>query len=106
MLLHYITIMITIPQNSLKNKNRRTTINTVAEKPTFTTTSTPSNVDRDSRFKDIIRKQLGEQGLTITTNLSFIYIIVLLILLLLFSGFLNTVKVQKNKKQVSFTVVR
>ena len=37
--------------------------------------------DRDTRFKDILRSQLGENGITLTVNLTFLFMLSLIVLI-------------------------
>lgn len=37
--------------------------------------------DRDTRFKDILRAQLGENGITLTVNLTFLFMLSLIVLI-------------------------
>lgn len=38
--------------------------------------------DRDTRFKDILRDQLGENGITLTVNLTFMFMLSLIVLII------------------------
>lgn len=38
--------------------------------------------DRDTRFKDILRSQLGENGITLTVNLTFLFMLSLVVLII------------------------
>lgn len=75
-------------------------LNASNDKPTpiVGDSTVPSDYDRDAKFRNIIMQQFGEQGLTLTTGLSFIYIIVMLVMLLLFAGFLNTFKHRRRQQ--------
>ncbi|KAI5630616.1 OrNVorf79-like [Venturia canescens] len=47
-----------------------------------------SDESRDSRFKDIVREQLGENGLTLMVNLSFLFVTCLVFIVLIMIAFL------------------
>lgn len=69
----------------------RTTVRST-NRPTVDHLQTPNDVSRDAKFKYIIRTLLGEQGIPLITNISFIYATVLLILILIVVGFLNATR--------------
>lgn len=47
----------------------------------MTTDESAVKQDRDTRFKDILRTQLGENGITLTVNLTFLFMLSLTVLI-------------------------
>lgn len=46
------------------------------------TTENAAKQDRDTRFKEILRAQLGENGITLTVNLTFLFMLSLILLII------------------------
>lgn len=82
---------IDVKNRSKSFKNIKSTRN-AKNKATAVFDDTPSDVSRDERYKDILRAQLGEQGIALTTNLSFLFILSLILLILIMTGLLVTRK--------------
>ncbi|ABO45392.1 unknown [Gryllus bimaculatus nudivirus] len=45
--------------------------------------------DRDERYKEILRRQLGPNGITLSVNLTFLFISMMIVLLMVFVSSIN-----------------
>lgn len=54
------------------------------------TNKTDDRTNRDSRFRHILKNQLGENGLALVTGQSFLFVLVLIMIVSVILGFLST----------------
>jgi hypothetical protein len=63
-----------------------------------------SEYDRDKEYRRIVQEQLGKNGMTLLTNVTFLYVLCLVVLLVMMVGFTATATDETELRQNGKTI--